>query len=145
MDNKTFVYQYDPETKQQSSVWLFPGESPPVKFKRSRSTSKQMIVVIFAKFSHVDLPTPGEEDSIRWYINICLRKVCEAWSAYLPNDGACSLLLHHNNASAHTSAITLDYMETNRIQLVTQTLFSLGLAPCDSFLFPQAKQQSQGK
>ena len=104
-----------------------------------------MIVVIFAKFSHVDLPTPGEEDSIRWYINICLRKVCEAWSAYLPNDGACSLLLHHNNASAHTSAITLDYMETNRIQLVTQTLYSPGLAPWVFFLLTQMKQLLKGK
>ena len=52
-DNKTFVYQYDPETKQQSSVWLFSGESPPVKFKRSRSTSKNMIADFFAKSNHM--------------------------------------------------------------------------------------------
>ena len=26
--DKTFIYWYDLETKQQSSIWLFPGESP---------------------------------------------------------------------------------------------------------------------
>ena len=33
--DKIFVHQYDPANEQQSSVWRFPGESPPVKFKRS--------------------------------------------------------------------------------------------------------------
>ena len=31
--DETWVYQYDPETKQQSAVWVFPDEKPPVKFK----------------------------------------------------------------------------------------------------------------
>ena len=52
MGNETFVCQHDPETKQQFSVWLFPGDSPPVKSQKSRNTSKQMIVVFFAKSGH---------------------------------------------------------------------------------------------
>ena len=51
--DKTWVYQYDPETKQQSAVWVFPDENPPVKFKRNRSASKQMIPPFFAKCGHV--------------------------------------------------------------------------------------------
>ena len=51
--DETWVYQYDPETKQQSAVWVFPDENPPVKFKRSRSACKQMIACFFAKFGHV--------------------------------------------------------------------------------------------
>ena len=31
--DETWVYQYDLETKQQSEVWVFPDENPPVKFK----------------------------------------------------------------------------------------------------------------
>ena len=31
--DETWVYQYDPETKHQSAVWVFPDENPPVKFK----------------------------------------------------------------------------------------------------------------
>ena len=40
---ETWVYQYNLETKQQSEVWVFPNENPPVKFKRNGSASKQMI------------------------------------------------------------------------------------------------------
>ena len=39
----SWVYQYDPETKQQSAVWVFPDENPPVKLKRNSRASKQMI------------------------------------------------------------------------------------------------------
>ena len=51
--DKTRVYLYSPETKQQSVVWVFPDENPPAKFKRNRSASKQMIACFFAKFGHV--------------------------------------------------------------------------------------------
>ena len=37
--DETWVYQYDPETKQQLAVWVFPNENPPV-IKRHRSASK---------------------------------------------------------------------------------------------------------
>ena len=51
--DETWVYQFDPETKQQSAVWVFPDENPPVKFEINRSASKQMIAYFFAKFGHV--------------------------------------------------------------------------------------------
>ena len=51
--DETYVYQYDPETKQQSSVWLFQDQAPPSKFKRAQSTSKQMMAVFFSKSGHV--------------------------------------------------------------------------------------------
>ena len=46
--------------KQQSAVWVFPDENPPVKFKRKRSASKQMVACFFAKFGHV-ASTPLED------------------------------------------------------------------------------------
>ena len=49
----TWVYQFDPETKQQSAVWVFPDENPPVKLNRNKSASKQMIAWFFANFGHV--------------------------------------------------------------------------------------------
>ena len=91
--NKTFVYQYDLETKQQSSVWLFPGESPSMKFTRSRSTCKPMITVFFTKSSHVASVLLQERKTVnaKWYNYICLPKVFEAWSAHFqtPTPAAC--------------------------------------------------------
>ena len=51
--DETWVYQYDPETKQQSAVWVFPDENPPVKLNRNKSASKQMIACFFANVGHV--------------------------------------------------------------------------------------------
>ena len=50
--DETWVFQYDPETKQQSAVWVFPDENTPVTFKRNRSASKQMVACFFAKIGH---------------------------------------------------------------------------------------------
>ena len=47
--DETWMSQYDPETKQQSAVWVFPGEVPPVKFRLSKSVEKQMMACFFSK------------------------------------------------------------------------------------------------
>ncbi|GFT88999.1 protein GVQW3 [Trichonephila clavipes] len=43
--DKTWVYGYDPETKQQSSQWKFPSEPRPKKARQSRSNIKSMLIV----------------------------------------------------------------------------------------------------
>ena len=52
-EDKIWVCQYNPETKQQSALWVFPDDNPPVKFKRNRSASKEMVARFFVKFGHV--------------------------------------------------------------------------------------------
>ena len=39
--DETWVYQYDPGTRQQLAVWVFTDEKPSVKFKRNRSASNK--------------------------------------------------------------------------------------------------------
>ena len=41
------VYQYDPETKQQSKQWLPRGSSGPIKFKSERPVKKVMATVFW--------------------------------------------------------------------------------------------------
>ena len=45
--DETWVYQYDPETKQQSKQWLPRGSSGPIKFKSERSVKKIMATVFW--------------------------------------------------------------------------------------------------
>ena len=106
-----------------------------------------MIVVFFAKSSHVAFVPLQERKTVNAgrYVNTCLPKVLEAWNARRSNNGTRGLLLLHDHASAHIATATLDYLEANRVQLVTQTPYSPGLAPCDFFLFPQVKRQLKGK
>ena len=58
---ETWVYQFDPEAKAQPSVWLFPGDTPPQKFKRSRSTNNQMVAsYIVQSLTHHNHSTGGK-------------------------------------------------------------------------------------
>ena len=78
--DETWVYQYDPETKQQSAVGVFPDENLPAKFKRSRSDSKNIIACFFLKFGHVaTIPLEARKMvTADWYVNHCLPKVFKA-------------------------------------------------------------------
>ena len=145
--DKIWVYQYNPETKQQSVVWVFPDENPPVKFKRNRSASKQMVACFFAKVGHVATIPLEDIKTIMadWYVNHCLPKVFQAWCKRHLRTGVRGLLLHHDNASADTAAVNLDFLATSDVQLVTHPPHLHDLAPCDWFLFLYVKWQLKGK
>ena len=72
-------------------------------------------------------------------------KVFQAWCTRRSRTSVRGLLLHHDNASAHTAAVTLDFLATSNLQLVTHPPYSPDLATCDWFLFPSAKRQLRGK
>ena len=145
--DKTWVYQYCPETKQQSAVWVFPDENPLVKFKRNRSASKQMTACFFAKFGHVATMPLEDRKTVTtdWYVNHCSTKVFQEWCKRRPRTDVRGLLLLHDSASSHTAAGTLDFLAANDVQLDTNPLHSLDLASCDWFLFPYVKRQLKGK
>ncbi len=65
--DETWIYQYDPETKRQSTVWVFEGEDPPTKFKRSRSTNKKMVASFFMRSGHI--ATVPLEDGVQSILN----------------------------------------------------------------------------
>ena len=51
--DETWVYCFDPETKQQSQQWIAVGQRPPQKFLRSRTVAKQIIAVFVRRAGHV--------------------------------------------------------------------------------------------
>ena len=51
--DETWIYSYEPESKQQSTVWVFQNELKPTKVVRSRSAAKQIIACFFGYIGHV--------------------------------------------------------------------------------------------
>ena len=51
--DKSWICGYEPETKQQSTVWAFEPEANPSKVVRGKITSKQMVACFFGKTGHV--------------------------------------------------------------------------------------------
>ena len=74
-----------------------------MKFKISRSTSNQIIAVFFAKSCHLTT-TPLQKRkrvNAELYINICLPKVFEAWTARRPNKQSRSGELRTQKLKSH--------------------------------------------
>eukprot|EP00794_Sanderia_malayensis_P013448 gene13448-14829_t len=110
------------QVRKVTARWIFPGENPTQKFRRSRSVGKKMVASFFSKTGHV--ATIQLEDcrtvNADWYVNHCIPQVLDAWRNKRPRTGLRGLLWHHDNASTHTAALTIDFLSENSIQLVTQ-------------------------
>ena len=106
-----------------------------------------MIACFFANFCHVATIPFEDRKTVTadWYVNHCLPKIFQAWCKWRPRTGVRGLLLHHDNASSDTAAVTLDFLDANDVQLVIHPPYSPDLAFCDWFLFPSVKRQLKGK
>ncbi|GFS39038.1 hypothetical protein NPIL_552311, partial [Nephila pilipes] len=100
--DESWIYAYEPETKQQSTVWVFQDEAKPTKVVRGRSTSKQMIACFFGINGHVATVALEQRRTVNseWYTTICLPEVIGEIRKKQKNR---RIILHHDNASSHTS------------------------------------------
>ncbi|GFT43122.1 histone-lysine n-methyltransferase setmar-like protein [Trichonephila clavipes] len=116
---ETWVYGYDPETKQQSSQWKFPSEPRPKKASQSRSNIKSMLIFFLIMRIGIWRKRPQLWESGDW-------------------------LLHHDNAPAHTSNLVQQYLSKHSIVQLRQPPYSPDIAPCDFWLFPRLKMPLKG-
>lgn len=144
--DESWVYSFDPETKQQSAQWTPVGGAPPQKFRRERSVAKQMVAVFVAKTGHVATVPLVQQRTVTgdWYANQCLPQVLDAVATRRPRTRARGSLLHHDNAPAHTSRAVVDFLAKEHIQLLGHPPYSPDLAPCDFFVFPEVKRKMRG-
>lgn len=142
--DETWIYAYQPETKQQSTVWVFQDESNPTKVVRARSTSKKMIACFFGCTGHIaTIPLEDRRTvNAEWYTVICLPKVIDE---IRKNNRKRRIILHHDNASSHTARLTIDYLKEKSVEIMTHCPYSPDLSPNDFFLFPTVKQKMRGQ
>lgn len=142
--DETWIYSYEPETKQQSTVWVFEDESSPTKVVRSRSVSKKMIAAFFGIKGLIAIVPLEDRKTVNsdWYTSICLPIVI---AEVRKNNPKRDIVLHHDNASAHTAKNTNDYLEAKNIKLMSHCPYSPDLAPNDFFLFPKIKKIMRGR
>lgn len=143
--DESWIYAYDPERKQQSTVWVFLGELNPTKVVRARSVSKQMVACFLCgKTGHVATVPLEERRTVNseWYTTICLPEVI---GELRKTNKSCRIILHHDNASSHTSRETKSFLSTQKVQLMGHPPCSPDLAPNDFFLFPTIKNKLRGQ
>jgi len=71
--NETWVYGYDPETKQQSSQWKSPNLPPPKKACQVRNNVKSMLIFFFFDIQvivHKEFAPPGQTVNGKFYCEV---------------------------------------------------------------------------
>ncbi|UYV61239.1 hypothetical protein LAZ67_1004007 [Cordylochernes scorpioides] len=145
--DEAWVYDYDVETKAQSSQWKLPHEPRPKKARQVRSNVKVLLTVFFdcrGVVHHEFLPQ-GRTVNKEYYPQV-MRNLREAIRQKRPDLWKNkNWLLHHDNAPAHTSLLVRDFLPKNNTLMMPQPPYSPDLAPCDFFLFPKLKRPMKGR
>jgi hypothetical protein len=74
--DETWVYGYDPETKQQSSQWKSPKSPRPKKARQVRSNVKSMLIFFFPDIQgivHKEFVPPGKTVNGKFYCEVLKR------------------------------------------------------------------------
>ncbi|TND00015.1 MAG: mariner transposase [Bacteroidetes bacterium] len=145
--DETWIYFYDPLTKQESTVWVARNELPPTKVVREKSSFKRMFAIFFMKtgiVASVMLPAKTTVTAY-WYRRRCLPKVLSGCCKRRPKTALRGLFLHHDNASAHTAKSTVNFLRKRRVKLLSHPPYSPDLVPCNFWLFPKVKKMLRGR
>jgi len=73
--DESWVYRYDPKTKQQSSQWKSPGSPRPKKARQSCSMTKSMLIVFFdiRGIVHHEFAPQGQTMNTGFYCSVLRR------------------------------------------------------------------------
>lgn len=145
--DETWIHHYDPESKQQSSVWKHQSSPRPHKAKVARSAGKVMHLIFFDYqgiiYDH-RLPK-GQTVTGNYYSTVLKRKLMVKLNEKRPKLIENGWILHHDNAPAHRSQICQQTIAEIGCELLAHPAYSPDLAPCDHSLFPDLKNYLRGQ
>lgn len=143
--DESWIFEYDPESKRQSSEW-HTSESPrPKKARMSKSRVKTMLIVFFdvRGIVHHEFLPQGQTVNSQFYLEVLkrLKQRVNRSRSNIKNVWK----LHHDNAPSHSAFLIGDYLARTGVSVVPQPPYSPDLAPSDFFLFPRIKNVFKGK
>ena len=134
------LYDYDPETKQQSLQWKTPSSLRSKKACQVHSNIKSMLILFFFDIRGIvrkEFIPPGQTVNGKFYCEVLRqlrgnvrRKRPEMWKNR-------DWLLHHNNAPAHTSLVVRAFLTKNNMTTVPHPVYLPDLAPLRFLCVPE--------
>jgi hypothetical protein len=123
--DETQVYDYDPETKQQSSQWNSPSS---LRLKKARQvrTNVNSVLIIFSTSKALSirnsypLVKPSMAGFTVRFWSSWGREFCTNTDKSKKN----YWFLHHVNAPAHTSVIVRQFLTSKNITVISHCLFT---------------------
>jgi len=139
--DETLVYDYDVETKVQSSQW-----SPRPKKSTSGSLKCEGDIESFFYWKRIvyyEFVPRGKAVNKEFYLND-LKRLREAVRRMRPEAWTNTWMQCHDNAPAHVSLLICEFLTKHETTLVPQPPYFPDLTPVDFFLFPKLKSSLKG-
>ena len=127
--DETWIHFFEPESKQQSSVWKHPSSPSPTKALISKSAGKVM-AIIFCDIQGIILNhfvPPKTTVTRNYYATVIKSELLPAIKRKRPHLERSGILLHHDNAPSHSSRIVMDTV--NKLWCLYFSTYSI----CSSF------------
>lgn len=144
--DETWAHHFDPETKQQSMQWKHTCSPVTFKFRQVASAGKVMASVFWdiEGVLMIDYMEQGKTVTGAYYATLInqLRSTIKQKRRGKLSRG---ILLHHDNAPAHTSHVAMAAIRDCGFQLLSQPPYSPDLAPSDYHLFRYLKDSLRGR
>ena len=143
--DETWLYHYDPESKQESMEWKHATSPKTKKFKATRSTKKVMSTIFWDSKGviHIDYLPHGTTMNGKYYANL-LKQVRQSIKEKRRGKIRRGIMLHQDNAPVHTSRVAKDAVRECGYELLPHPPYSPDPAPSDFHLFPRLKKTPSG-
>lgn len=113
--DETWVFEYDPETKRQSSEWHTDQSPKPKKARMSKSKVKTMLIVFFDSKGvvHKEFVPQGQTVNAAYYVDVLerLRKRV----VRTRKDISATWQLHHDNAPCHNALRVREFLAKHQV------------------------------
>jgi len=140
---ETWLYHFDPETKQQSIEWRHSGSPHPKKFQVQKSAGKFLTLIFLGSRQHPPL-AKGQTLNVECYLSVLvqfkdiLKEKCRGKFTK-------GILFLHDNAPAHRALATQEKLAYLGFQCLDHPPYSPNLALSDYHLFSGLKKQLRGR
>ena len=142
--DETWILEYNPDTKRQSSEWQTSNSPRPKKAKMSKSKIKTMLICFFdSQGVHKEFVPQGQTVNKQYYREFFerLRKRVHRVRAEIAE----TWMLHHDSTPCHTAISVNKFLAKQGISVVPQPPYLPDLSTCDFFLFPKLKFHLKGR
>jgi len=143
--DETWIRDFEPEMKSQSSEWRGKGSSRPKKFKRAQSNVKQMIIFAYdCKGVIMTDRVPSGTTVTSAYYRQFLQKLRRKMHANRPHLLENGVLILHDNARPNFGKDVRELLDGYSWEVLPHPPYSPDMSPPDFDLFPKLKIKMRG-
>lgn len=142
--DESWIYCYDPATKQQSTQWVEKGGPTPKKPRAQKSAAKAMVITFFDYRGMVYTHTVPQGQTINGeYYILVLKQLIKDHIPKKRPDLVGHWKLHQDNARPHVAKTVVEFLARKGVKTVPHPPYSPDLAPNDFFCTLRPKRSSK--